>query len=104
MYDYVENLKKCRFTVTDREMGGITSHKVLAVNGNNVIIGVPPVLSKNGKISVVMSDTSGIEPGICLDFQFAYTVRNGTANSYQTRFLGVTPSGFSPKGRATYTK
>ena len=104
MYDYMENLKKQRFTVTDRQMRGITSHKVLAVNGNNVIIGVPPVLSKNGKISVVMSDTSNIEPGVCLDFQFSYTLRNGMANSYQARFLGVTPSGFSPKGRATYTK
>lgn len=104
MYDYMENLKKQRFTVTDRQMRGITSHKVLEVNGNNVIIGVPPVLSKNGKISVVMSDTSNIEPGVCLDFQFSYTLRNGMANSYQARFLGVTPSGFSPKGRATYTK
>lgn len=104
MYDYMENLKKQRFTAVDRQMRGITSHKVLAVNGNNVIIGVPPVLSKNGKISVVMSDTSNIEPGVCLDFQFSYTLRNGMANSYQARFLGVTPSGFSPKGRATYTK
>lgn len=102
--DYVENLKKQRFTAVDRQMRGITSHKVLAVNGNNVIIGVPPVLSKNGKISVVMSDTSNIEPGVCLDFQFSYTLRNDMANSYQARFLGVTPSGFSPKGRATYTK
>lgn len=104
MYNYVNDSKKCRYTATEREMRGITSHKVLEVNGNNVIIGVPPVLSKNGKISVVMSDTLNIEPGGCLDFQFTYTVRNGMANSYQASFLGETPSGFLPKGRATYTK
>ena len=104
MYNYVNDSKKCRYTATEREMRGITSHKVLEVNGNNVIIGVPPVLSKDGKVSVVMSETSNIEPGVCLDFQFSYTLRNGMANSYQARFLGGTPSGFSPKGRATYTK
>ena len=103
MYNYVNDSKKCRYTATEREMRGITSHKVLEVNGNNVIIGVPPVLSKDGKVSVVMSETSNIEPGICLDFQFTYTVRNGTANSYQAKFLGITPPEFSPKNGEAYT-
>lgn len=71
MQDYIKNQ---RFTKIDRQRGGITAHKVLEVKGDNVIIGVPPVLSKNGKISVVMSDTSDIEPGVCLDFQFSYTL------------------------------
>lgn len=104
MYDYMENLKKHRFTAIDREMRGITSHKVLEIKGNNLIIGVPSVLSKDGRIPIATSDTSNIEPGTCLDFQFSYSITNGQANSYQARFLGVTPSGFSPKGRATYTK
>lgn len=94
MEDYVKNQ---RFTKVDRCRGGITVHKVLEVKGDNVIIGVPHVLSKDGSISVAMADTSDIKPGIYLDFQFAYTVRNGRANSYQARFLGETPPQFIPK-------
>lgn len=94
MEDYVKNQ---RFTKVDRQRGGITVHKVLEVKGDNVIIGVPHVLSKDGSISVAMADTSDIKPGIYLDFQFAYTVRNGRANSYQARFLGETPPQFIPK-------
>lgn len=94
MQDYIKNQ---RFTKIDRQRGGITAHKVLEVKGDNVIIGVPHVLSKDGSISVAMADTSDIKPGIYLDFQFAYTVRNGRANSYQARFLGETPPQFIPK-------
>lgn len=91
MQDYIKNQ---RFTKIDRQRGGITTHKVIEVKGNNLIISVPPVLSKDRRISICMADTSDIKPGTYLDFQFAYTVRNGRANSYQARFLGKTPSQF----------
>ncbi len=94
MQDYIKNQ---RFTKIDRQRGGITAHKVLEVKGDNVIIGVPHVLSKDGSISVAMSDTSGIKPGTYLDFQFAYTISDGKANSYQARFLGETPLRFIPE-------
>lgn len=103
MYDHVNSLKRNRFTAVDREMKGITSHRVIEVRENSLIIGVPAVLAEDGRISIPMSDTSDIKPGTCLDFQFTYTITNGKANSYQAILLGKTPTGFLSKGRATYT-
>lgn len=100
----MQHLKSARFTRVDRQRSGVTAHKVIEVKGNNIIIGVPPVLSKDGKISLVMSDTSDIKPGIFLDFQFAYTISNGQATSYRAKFLGATPPEFSPQNGETYTK
>ena len=85
-------------------MRGITSHKVLEVKGNNLIIGVPSVLAKDGRISIATSDTSDIATGTCLDFQFTYFITNGQANSYQAILLGETQTGFLPKGSAKYKK
>lgn len=101
MEDYI---KKQRFTSIDRERAGITSHRVIEVRENDLTIGVPLVLSRDGCISIPMSDTSEIKPGMCLDFRFSYTISNGRANSYQTRYLGETPSKFAPKDGETYTK
>lgn len=100
----MQHLKSARFTIADRRMSNITAHRVFEIKGNNLIIGVPLVLSKNGKISVAMSDTSDIKPGSYLDFQFSYTISNGKANSYQARYLGETPPEFSPKNGETYTE
>ncbi len=93
----MQHLKSARFTRADRRMSNITTHRVFEVKGNNIIIGVPSILSKDGRISVVMSDTSDIKPGVFLDFQFAYTASNGKVSSYRAKFLGVTPPEFVPK-------
>ena len=99
----MQHLGSARFSKSDRCLNGITSHKVYEVNGNNLVIGVSPVLSKDGKISIPVFDVSGIKSGIYLDFHFAYTITNGRANSYQAQFLGITPPGFEPESGDAYT-
>ena len=99
----MQHLESARFSKNDRRLNGITAHRVFAISGNNLVIGVSPVLSKDGKISVPMSDVSGIKPGVYLDFRFAYTVTNGRANSYQAQFLGITPPGFEPEYGQAFT-
>lgn len=97
MYDYVDNLKKQRFTAVDRQRGGITSHKILKIDGNKVDIAVKPILSNTGSITVSMGDTSGLQVGDYLDFQFSYTIHGGRVNNYQMMFCGTTPPQFIPK-------
>ena len=94
MQDY---LKEQRFTAVDRRRGGIAAYQILAVKGKEVTIAVPPILSNDGSITVPMNDTSGLNVGSYLDFQFSYTIHNGKVNSYQTRCLGETPAAFVPK-------
>lgn len=101
--DYVENLKKQRFTAVDRKRGGITAHKILATKDKEVTIAVPPILSSDGSITVSMCDTSGLQVGGYLDFQFSYTIHAGKVNSYQMMFCGTTPSQFVPADEAAYT-
>lgn len=99
----MQHLESARFSKIDRRMNGVSSHKVIGVEGNNLVIAVPLVLSKDGKISFLMSDTSGIKQGDYVDFCFAYTVTNGRANSYQAQFLGITPPGFEPENGQAFT-
>ena len=99
----MHHLESARFSKVDRRMNGITSHKVFEVEGNDLVIAVPSVLSKDGKISFLMSDTSGIKQGDYVDFCFAYTVTNRRANSYQAQFLGITPPGFEPENGQAFT-
>lgn len=99
----MQHLESARFSKIDRRMNGVSSHKVIGVEGNNLVIAVPSVLSKDGKIPFLMSDTSGIKQGDYVDFCFAYTVTNGRANSYQAQFLGITPPEFKPENGETYT-
>ena len=99
----MQHLESARFSKIDRRMNGITSHRVFEVKGNDLVIAVPSVLSKDGKISFLMSDTLGIKQGDYVDFCFAYTVTNGRANSYQAQFLGITPSGFEPENGQAFT-
>lgn len=73
MYDYMENLKKQRFLKIDRQRAGITAHRILKIYENKVDIAVKPILSKTGSITVPMNDTSGLQVGDYLDFQFSYT-------------------------------
>ncbi len=97
MYDYMENLKKQRFLKIDRQRAGITAHKILKIDGNKVDIAVKPILSKTGSITVPMNDTSGLQVGDYLDFQFSYTIHGGRVNNYQMMFCGTTPPQFIPK-------
>ena len=97
MYDYMDNLKKHLFTAVDRQRGGITSQKILKIDGNKVDIAVKPILSKTGSITVPMNDTSGLQVGDYLDFQFSYTIHGGRVNNYQMMFCGTTPPQFIPK-------
>ena len=99
----MQHLESARFSKIDRRMNGVSSHKVIGVEGNNLVIAVPSVLSKDGKIPFLMSDTSGIKQGDYVDFCFAYTVTDGRANSYQAQFLGITPSGFEPENGQAFT-
>lgn len=99
----MHHLESARFSKIDRRMNGVSSHKVIGVEGNNLVIAVPLVLSKDGKISFLMSDTAGIKQGDYVDFCFAYTVTNGRANSYRAQFLGITPSGFEPENGQAFT-
>lgn len=64
----MHHLESARFSKVDRRMNGITSHKVFEVEGNDLVIAVPSVLSKDSKISFLMSDTSSIKQGIMLIF------------------------------------
>lgn len=100
MYDYAENLRKQRFLKIDRQRAGITAHKILKIDGNKVDIAVKPILSKTGSITVPMNDTSGLQVGSYLDFQFSYTVYNGKVNDYRCQYLGETPPQFVPSERA----
>lgn len=104
MYDYVENLKRQRFLKIDRQRAGISAHKILKIDGNKVDIAVKPILSKTGSITVPMNDTSGLQVGTYLDFQFSYTAYHGKVNDYRCLYLGETPTEFSPKNGETYTK
>lgn len=97
MYDYMENLKKQRFLKIDRQRAGITAHRILKIYENKVDIAVKPILSKTGSITVPMNDTSGLQVGDYLDFQFSYTIHAGKVNSYQMMFCGKTPPQFIPK-------
>lgn len=99
----MHHLESARFSKIDRRMNGVSSHKVIGVEGNNLVIAVPLVLSKDGKISFLMSDTAGIKQGDYVDFCFAYTVTNGRTNSYRAQFLGITPSGFEPENGQAFT-
>lgn len=99
----MQHLGSARFSKSDRCLNGITSHKVFAVNGNNLVIGVSPILSKDGKISIPMSDIADIKPGNYLDFCFTYAVTNERANSYRAQFLGITPPEFQPENGEAYT-
>lgn len=101
MDDYI---KRQRYTKVDRQRGGITSHRILEIRGNNLIIGAPKALSTDEKISVPVSDTSGFKIGDYLDFVFCYTLTDGRTSSYQTRFLGKTPPQFIPADGETYTR
>ena len=91
MYDYMENLKKQRFLKIDRQRAGITAHRILKIYENKVDIAVKPILSKTGSITVPMNDTSGLQVGDYLDFQFSYTIHGGRVNNYQMMFCGKTP-------------
>lgn len=97
MYDYAENLRKQRFLKIDRQRAGISTHRVLAIDGNEIKIAVKPILSKTGSITVPMNDTSGLRVGDYLDFQFSYTIHGGRVNNYQMMFCGTTPPQFIPK-------
>lgn len=97
MYDYMENLKKQRFLKIDRQRAGITAHRILKIYENKVDIAVKPILSKTGSITVPMNDTSGLQVGDYLDFQFSYTIYGGRVNNYQMMFCGTTPPQFIPK-------
>ena len=97
MYDYMENLKKQRFLKIDRQRAGITAHRILKICENKVDIAVNPILSKTGSITVPMNDTSGLQVGDYLDFQFSYTIHGGRVNNYQMMFCGTTPPQFIPK-------
>lgn len=100
MYDYMENLKKQRFLKIDRQRAGITAHRILKIYENKVDIAVKPILSKTGSITVPMNDTSGLQVGDYLDFQFSYTIHGGRVNNYQMMFCGTTPPQFIPKEEA----
>lgn len=104
MYDYMENLKKQRFLKIDRQRAGITAHRILKIYENKVDIAVKPILSKTGSITVPMNDTSGLQVGDYLDFQFSYTIHGGRANGYSCRYLGETPSEFCPTDGAPYAQ
>lgn len=97
MQDY---LKEQRFTAVDRKRGGISVHKIIAIKGNEVTIEVPPILSNTGSITVSMGDTSGLQVGGYLDFQFSYTAYHGKVNDYRCSYLGATPPQFIPKEEA----
>ena len=97
MDDYI---KRQRYTKVDRQRGGITSHRILEIRGNNLIITAPAAIAKDGKISVPVSDTSGFKIGDYLDFQFSYTIHGGRVNNYQMMFCGKTPPQFIPKEEA----
>lgn len=99
----MQHLESARFSKIDRRMNGVSSHKVIGVEGNNLVIAVPSVLSKNGKIPFLMSDISGIKQGDYVDFCFAYTVTDGRANSYRAQFLGITPPEFKPENGQAFT-
>ena len=91
------NLKKQRFLKIDRQRAGITAHRILKIYENKVDIAVKPILSKTGSITVPMNDTSGLQVGDHLDFQFSYTIHGGRVNNYQMMFCGTTPPQFIPK-------
>ena len=99
----MQHLESARFSKIDRRMNGVSSHKVIGVEGNNLVIAVPSVLTKDGKIPFLMSDTSGIKQGDYVDFCFAYTVTDGRANSYRAQFLGITPPEFKPENGQAFT-
>ncbi len=99
----MQHLESARFSKIDRRMNGVSSHKVIGVEGNNLVIAVPSVLSKDGKIPFLMSDTSGIKQGDYVDFCFAYTVTDGRADSYRAQFLGITPPEFKPENGQAFT-
>lgn len=101
MEDYVKNQ---RFTKVDRCRGGVSAHKVLAKSDNSVTVGVSKVLSREGKVTLNMSDTSDIKIGDYLDFVFSYTISGGRANGYSCRYLGKTPSEFCPTDGAPYAQ
>lgn len=94
MQDYI---KEQRFTAVDRKRGGVTVHKILAIKGKEVTIAVPAIISGDGSITVSMGDTSGLQVGTYLDFQFSYTAYHGKVNDYRCQYLGETPPQFIPK-------
>ena len=93
-------LKKQRFTKANRQLSGITAHKILEIGKETVTIAVPMILSATGSVSIPMGETSGLQVGNFLDFQFSYTVRNGKVNDYRCQYLGETPPQFVPSERA----
>lgn len=93
-------LKKQRFTKANRQLSGITAHKILEIGKETVTIAVPMILSDTGSVSVPMRETSGLQVGNFLDFQFSYTVYNGKVNDYRCQYLGETPPQFVPSERA----
>ena len=93
-------MKKQRFLKIDRQRAGITAHRILKIYENKVDIAVKPILSKTGSITVPMNDTSGLQVGDYLDFQFSYTIHGGRVNNYQMMFCGKTPPQFIPKEEA----
>lgn len=99
MYDYMDNLKKQRFTAVDRQRGGITAHRIISIRGKEVTIEVPPILSNTESITVSVGDTSGLQVNDFIDCQFSYTIHAGKVNSYQMMFCGKTPPQFIPKER-----
>mgnify|MGYP005786431841 CR=1 FL=1 len=103
MYDYMETLKRQRFTAVDRKRGGITAHKILAIGEKEVTIAVPAIISSDGSITVSMGDTSGLQVNDFADYQFSYTIYGGKVNSYQMMFCGKTPPQFIPADGVAYT-
>ena len=101
MEDYVKNQ---RFTKVDRYRGGVSAHRVLEKTDRSVTVGVSKVLSREGKVTLNMSDTSDIKIGDYLDFVFSYTISGRRANGYSCRYLGKTPDQFIPADGALYTQ
>lgn len=97
-------MEDSRFTKVDRCRGGVSAHRVLEKTDHSVTVGVSKVLSHEGKVTLNMSDTSNIEAGDYLDFQFRYTVSGGRANGYSCRYLGETPDQFRPTDGAPYAQ
>lgn len=89
--DNKANIK--RITRDDRRCNGVTSHKILEIKGNKLVLDAGKKFC-HGKIEFAVSDVSKYKVGDRLDFIVSYVANSGKVSSYQATFLGETPKEF----------
>ena len=82
-----------RYTKEDRRCNGVTSHEVLKIDGNTLVLDAGKKFC-HGKIEFAVSDATKYKVGDRLDFIVSYVANAGRVSTYQATFLGETPKDF----------